>query len=205
MSTGTRIPLARAQAAARYLIDLWQLEGAHVVGSVRRQRSEVGDLDLIIPAMTPTYSIDSAFLAIDATMRKAPTTSLFDAPAPIDPIGRAVRGLKPGFLACKLVMTLKGGQDVGLEIERYTPENLGWKMLERTGPGEFGKWFLWKWKERHNIPRTSQGSISGHLVDAAGKVIPTRDEDEAFALCGLKAVAPERRDEFIARVQAGAR
>ncbi len=78
MSTGTRIPLARAQAAAAYLIDLWALEGAHVVGSVRRQRAEVGDLEMVCYLMPA--EADTVYRNIKATMSTAGTTSLFDVP-----------------------------------------------------------------------------------------------------------------------------
>lgn len=204
MSTGARIPLARAQAVAAYLIDLWQLEGAHIVGSVRRQRAEVGDLEMVIPAVSPTYSIDSAYLAMEPTLAKTGTSSLFDAPRR-DPIGRALRGFNVGFLACSLEVGIKG-TTIPVQIYRYTPQNFGWIMLMRTGPADFGKWFLGRWKDRHNIDHKSVlASMNGHLVDRHGAVIPTPTEDDAFALCGLKPLAPERRDEFVAWVQVGAR
>lgn len=205
MSTGVRIPLSRAQAAARYLIELWQLEGAHVVGSVRRQRSEVGDLELIVPAMAAIETTDQVYAAIERTMVAPSVNSLFDAPRE-KPIGRALRGLNRGFLACALIVTMKDGTALPVQVYRYTPDNFGWMMLMRTGPADYGKWFLGKWKDRHRIDHErQQASINGHLVDAAGRIIPTPSEEEAFALCGIKYQPPERRDEFIARVQAGAR
>ncbi len=203
MSEGPRIPLARAQAAAAYLIDLWALEGAHVVGSVRRGRSEVGDLELIAPAADAKD--DRAHARISATMfRDVTSAGLFEPPPPENAIGRAIRGLNPGFLAASLEVRMRDGTQLPVQVYRYTKQNFGWTMLMRTGPADFGRWFLSKWKDQHHIPHELPASASGNLVDIEGRVVPTATEDEAFARCGLKPVAPEHRDEFIGRIRAGA-
>lgn len=200
MSDGPRMPLARATAAAEYLIGRWQLVGAHVVGSVRRQRPEVGDLELIVPARPAVDDPECA--AIAATMQSDAPVNLFAPPPAADPIGRALRGLKPGFLACALVVRLKDGYELPVQLYRYTPDNLGWMMLMRTGPADFGKWFLSRWKQAYRIAPDAQASVNGHLVMAGGEVVPVRTEGEAFSLCRTNPIAPERRDEFISRVQA---
>jgi len=201
MSDGPRIPLARAQKAAAYLIDLWKLEGAHVVGSVRRQLPTVGDLELIAP--WHDADDDHPHYRIFTTMAGPEPTTLFEPAKLGTTIGKAIKGLKPGFLAASLEVGIRGIA-LPVQVYRYTEQNFGWTMLMRTGPADFGRWFLSQWKERHHIPHELPASVSGNLVDIEGRVIPTTTEAEAFEKCGVRPVAPEHRDEFIGRIRAGA-
>lgn len=196
MSAAPRLPLARALRVADVLFDRWGLDRVtcHLVGSCRRERPDVGDIEIIAPAAPKAR--DTLAGRIAATMDGE---GIFAGAEAGPKIGRVVQGLKPGFLACSLVVR-PYDTEIPVQVYRYTPENYGWVMLMRTGPGEFGKWFLSAWKKRHGIPAALPASAAGHLVDASGKIVPVADEAAAFALCGVAWVAPERREAFVARM-----
>lgn len=197
MSAGARIPYARAIKIADGLFDRWGLDRAtcHLVGSCRRGKVDVGDIELLCPAEPKNR--DGLVGRIQATMDAEGMFAGTDAEAKI---GRAVQGLKPGFLMCSLVVR-PYGTEIAVQVFRYGPDNFGWSMVRTTGPGDFGKWFLATWKKRHGINPALPASVSNNLVDAAGKTIPTPTEEAAFNLCGVPWVAPEQRDAFVARMQ----
>lgn len=213
MSTGPRIPLARAVAAAQMAMQAWGMQSpaCAIVGSVRRRRAEVGDLEITAPvpevmlkALDPfadpepvTEDNDPLFARIASTTRNEPT--LFN-PTPPAPLARVVRGLEPGFLACSLELRLTHAPSVTVPVQiyRYFPANRGWCQLMRTGPTEFGMDFLVRWKARFGIAGEGKASIDGHLVDSYRARVPTPAEEDCFRLCGLAFVPPEERDEFAA-------
>lgn len=222
MSEGPRLPHAQASDVAAAAFRRWELSGlladhsaaCVVVGSVRRRLPTVGDMEIIAPLppgwetkkLTPAE--DPLFRRINSTMsnpfRDGSMASLFAVPQDDLPggngiMGTAIRGLKPGFLACSLVLRPWQGIEIPCQIYRYTPQNRGWMLIERTGPAEFGKWFLWRWKVRYGIPiATHQASINNHLVTASGQVVPVVNEEEAFRLAGEQYVPPEERDRYVA-------
>jgi len=225
MSEGPRLPHAKASAVAAALFEKWDLSGllpdhsaaCVVVGSVRRRRDEVGDLEIVapVPPAAPGRKLTSAddplFRRINASMSNPwvdESNALFFATASDagpEPIGTAVRGLKPGFLACSLIIRPWPDVEIPCQIFRYTPDNRGWLLIDRTGPRDFGIWFLWRWKVRYGIPVADEqrrASVDGHLVDAGGNVISVPTEQEAFRLAGVPYVPPEQRDTFMARQQA---
>lgn len=227
MSEGPRLPRSKAISVAEALFAKWDLwaeladrsAACRVVGSVRRRRDEVGDLEIVAPLpvgwqtrkLTPAD--DPLFRRINATMsnpyRDGSMASLFaeprsDLPGAECVIGTAVRGLKPGFLACSLLLRPWKGIEIPCQVYRYTPDNRGWLLIERTGPRDFGVWFLWRWKVRFGIPvadETRRASINNHLVDAGGKVVSVATEEEAFRLAGERFVPAEERDAFVMRQQ----
>lgn len=188
-----------------------------IAGSLRRARPWVNDIDLVAP-LPPSPpggdwmpADDDLFRAIDETMsnrwfHKPGRPCLFtaeeenacmDEGSPFRPLGKAVRGLKPGFLAASLELEPKPGLWIPCQIFRYGPRNKGWVMLQRTGPADFGKWFLGMWKRRYRIPLGDEkhsASINGHLVDADGQVVDVPTEEAAFELAGLKFIPPDLRD-----------
>jgi len=199
MSEGPRIPIERADALAAYLFERWSLDRrtCHVVGSVRRRRDWVGDLELLAP-LEPKGA-DRLCATIEGTVQ---ATGLFAGSGP-PPIGRVVSGLKPGFKACSLVVRLKDGVEIPVQVNRAGPENFGWAMIKCTGPREFGMWFLQKWKEHWQIPvgdEKHQASVDGFMVDSSRRVVPVPTEADAFRLAGLQLIDPHRRDAFMDQI-----
>lgn len=197
MSTGTRLPLAMAQDAARALMNLWRMptDSCMVVGSVRRGREEVGDLEFTA-RMPVDKDRDELYRSISGTLK---TDGLFGGTPNLKTYGVAISGFKPGFKFCSLTMTLERGVEsykIPVQIHRYahSDSNRGWIELMRTGPSEFGQMFLRRWKERHGIPPANQSSDEGHLLDASGARVSVPTEQAAFELCGLQFIDPGKRD-----------
>lgn len=122
MSTGPRIPLARAVAAAQAVMALWGMTApsCQIVGSVRRRKPDVGDIEIIapLPELEPfdpfdprpaeetrriTEEEDDLYRRIRATTESEP--DLFN-PNPPPPKARALEGLRPGFLETTLEVML---------------------------------------------------------------------------------------------------
>lgn len=203
MSAGTRHSLPAALSAATHLMGWWKMRtpSCAIVGSIRRRRPDVGDIELLAP-LPHEGERDLLYEAIRDSFEPA---GMFDDPGKPHLTGRVVKGLKAGFKECDLICNMTR-TDTGevysfpTQVFRYESGdrgNRGWIELMRTGPGDFGKWFLGRWKKHHGISPLQQASIDGHLVDSYGKRIPTRDEDDAFRHCGMKPIPPEKRDSYV--------
>lgn len=206
MSAGPRVPWATASEIIRWLGDVWPSlrAGSHVVGSYRRLKPDVGDIEVILPAASREH--DPVYDAIAPTMRGYVPAGLHELGLGRGAtVGEPVKGLRPGFREASLLIdvpaSIWGGEGgrIPVQVYRYTPENMGWIMLMRTGPSEFGQWFLWKWKRYWGIPPGGKASVDGHLVDGSGKVIPVRSETYCFISIGMSSVIPPQdRDRFVA-------
>lgn len=216
MSAGAVLDREVAMTLASHLVRHWP--GVQLVGSLRRGHS-ARDIDLVAPLPATHMATEGKIRAEDDPLFRIVNAcvenqwvdpdagGLFNAagngePKCSTPWGKAVRGLKPGFLAAQLLLHTKTAGDVPVQIFRYTPLNKGWVIIERTGPVEFGKYFLGSWKKRHGIPLgdpSRPASIENHLVDSHGRVVPVADEAAAFGTCGMPWVDPDYRDEYLQR------
>lgn len=203
-TAANRFELSTAFRVAQAACDRWQLPYNSIVGSVRREKAEVGDIELVAPHADPES--DAMFRIVNATMSNPffSERTLFAAPPPPGNMGRIERGLKPGFLAAYLTLTpwpRGDGHDwtIPCQIFRYTAHNEGWIRLMRTGPAEFGAWFLAEWKKRFGIRRDEQASRDGHLVDSSGRVVSVPTEEACFAQLRIAFIPPQIREEFVRR------
>ncbi|MCW5777340.1 MAG: hypothetical protein KIS87_12955 [Phycisphaeraceae bacterium] len=205
MSAGPRLPLEHADAAAAFIMRCWGLEppAAVVVGSVRRREPEVGDLEIIAPAADPSplFGGDPLCERLLACVGSRRPDNM--------PEVTPLRGLKPGFAAASMTVSLYdvGGRQMlhlPVQIFRYEPGNRGWHELMRTGPADFGRWFLTQWKRVHRIPHEQPASVNGWLVDASGERVIVERESDCFREINLPVCPPERRRAF-AESQAAAR
>lgn len=207
MSSGPRIQRAAAIAAAEVLFREWKMPtpACEIVGSVRRGRADVGDLEFLAPLPADPKRDDPLYEAILATCNGQPQ-ALFGEPRPR--FTEVVQGLKPGFRSASLKVKLRIGESeliVPVQVFRYTPENRGWQQIMRTGPSEFGIWFLQEWKRAFGI-QNGEASIEGHLVDSWLKRVPVADEHECFLKIRHDFIPPEQRDGFaLARMDSRAR
>lgn len=205
MSEGARLDLGEALGAAECIARMWGITGddALLVGSARRRRPTVGDIEFTCRRPAPGER-DVLFDAMDPTME---TGGLFGAGTV--PIARPLKGFKRGFGYCDCLVEVtneitRQAVRVRVQIHRWDPDgfNRGWIELMRTGPSGFGIHFLAAWKKRWGIPPSAKASVDGMLFNAAGNQVKVATESEAFIKCGMSWVAPEQRDVFIAQVDA---
>ncbi len=212
MSAGTRVTLEQADRIAAALFTRWKFppgDTCAVVGSVRRRKPDVGDLEIIAPWCDPKK--DPIYRAIAESMQ---AEGIFAGSESQRPVGYPLEGLKPGFKACSLSITMvdsrtSEGVTLKVQVFRYVPGdrgNRGWLELYRTGPREFGMWFLGRWKKAFDIPFGEGGKASheGFLVDRNGKPVFTPTEADCFRILRLPHVTPENREDHVARLQVGA-
>ena len=164
-ATGTRIPLAEAQVIAEGLLEHVN-EEAYVVGSIRRKKPDVGDIEIL---MSRNAVID---LALGA--------GLFPGE------WETIRGGKQGWRHWQL-RNLEFGYV--LDLYRFDQINRGSQMLIRTGPAGFSKLFVVNLK-RHGYQHKG-GYVRTNNEDEVLVSCPT--EETAFKLAGMAYVEPEDR------------
>lgn len=207
-SSQCNLTLHDAETLADKLTSIWGEPGAamEVVGSVRRKRSTVHDLEFIAPLPEdgqPDPLCGQLIRTLKQHSAKDLQQSLFAPAAPVNEshIGKAIKGLMLGFKAVYLEVWPTSGLVVPVQIFRYTQQNRGWIELMRTGPTDFGRMFLSRWKTVHGISQSTEAraSIDGHLVDRYGAIVPVDTESEAFRKCEMAYVPPQLRDVLMSR------
>lgn len=176
MSAGTKLPWATAAGIAAQLVHELGPVARRVktVGSVRRRRPEVGDIEILIEPCTTV---------IDLLGTEGPDTAAIRAVAARwNPSGRL---LKSGdrYIQVEIV----GGFLVDLFL-CHPPAQWGSLLAIRTGPAELGKHAVTLMIERGLRHK------DGHVVDRAGHIIPTPEEEDFFAAAGLPCLPPRLRD-----------
>ncbi len=192
MSTAaTRLPLAEARQHAQALSALLQpvCTRLEVAGSVRRQRPDIGDLELVcIPQTTsqldlfgdPTGEVLSLLEARVADLLQGGTLQ-----PRLTTDGQRRIGLGPKHKA----LVYAG---LGVDLFITSPECWGMIYLIRTGPSDFS--------HRLVTPRSQGGWLPDHLrvrdgrlVGTDGQPLDTPEETDVFAAIGQAWVPPEER------------
>lgn len=199
-----RIPLPEAHRVAAWLMARWSMteaNGCAIVGSIARERPDIGDVDLLAPLpLDPAKDQLYDAIAMGLGIIKPPADLWQGGKPPVPQMtGRVVKGLNPGFKSLALVLTGQSGREVPVNIERYTPGpqgNCGWKQIMRTGPEEFGEALLTQWKRVcGTIGTEARGSDKGFWVDKNGVPVPTPTEKHCFHLARCLWIKPQCRGE----------
>lgn len=176
-------PLAEAQERVSAMItDLAPYcERVEPAGSVRRQKSMVGDLELV------------------AIPRHATSGGLFN--------DQDVNLLWEYLQENPRYTWLKGNNADGkyfqlatadgwqLDLFTAEPDNYGWILLMRTGSADFSHSILARHKRLQGIGKDNQGSIDGRLVHRDGSKLETPEEDDVFKAVHLSYMDPRTRTE----------
>lgn len=185
MSTGTRVPLARATAIASELRD--QLapgcDKIHIAGSIRRRRPDVGDIELVA---VPHFELmpDGLFETKRQSMLELAIDTLLVAGTlashPTDP--------KRGDRYAKLVHPASG-----LQVDLFTArlETFGVIWLIRTGPAAFSRDLVTDAKRRgHHFANGElhQGSLG--CGSSPCKVVDAWEEQDVFSALRRPYVLP---------------
>jgi DNA polymerase/3'-5' exonuclease PolX len=139
-----------------------------VVGSVRREAAEVGDIELLI--IPKPYEIG---------LRK------YGLPEVVDSWQHIKGKLHPD--ECKYVRRLHHS---GIEVGIFFANELNWGYLKaiRTGSKDFSHIIL-----ARSWYRLGYRGIKGYLTKN-GKIVPVREEKDLFDLIGMDWVDPKHRD-----------
>ena len=184
MSLGLTMPRVEADALARNLTEDLSphVERIQVVGSVRRHRPHVSDIELLIE---PCMVVADLFggLALDIGGLKAE----------LERIGRIVKGGDRYIQVAEVY----GRKSTKLDLFLVSPPaSCGALLAIRTGPVALSKHLVTAMR-RFGYRQTEGRAIS---IDT-GEDVPTETEEEFFKLAGVPCVPPVERDELIARIE----
>ena len=175
-TTKTKMPYADALALADHLVKKLQLgcERILIAGSLRRQKHEVGDIELVaMPMIVPTYDM---FGSPVAGMEHS---ALDDALTQINWEGQTKNGPK-------YKQFMYSGASVDLFIANA--ETWGCVATIRTGSADFTHWLV--------TPRRHGGGCPSHLKFSEGRLVcggahyPTSEEIDVFAALELPWIEP---------------
>lgn len=187
----TRVPLAEASALAAEAVELLApyCERIEIAGSIRRQRQDVGDIELVcIPRMT----------AVQPDLFEAERG---DVSAELQ---RVKELIAEGVLEHRL--DANGHQACGPRFQRLVykgfaldvfavlpPAQFGVILAIRTGPAAFSKKLVTsRLAAGGGCMRMGQCVVEGALMDR-GKVIETPEEADFFAAIGMEVPLPWHR------------
>jgi DNA polymerase/3'-5' exonuclease PolX len=181
------VKLADARAIGEQLIEelSWGCERIEIAGSVRREKPEVKDLELVVlPGMgqRPVGFWESEeYSMFEMAMDEALTRGVLEKDE------RLVRwGSK-----YKRARFRNGGQDLVVELFVAQRHTWGYVLALRTGPADFNK--IWASHEYHGgcLPlgyRLRDGELWHH-----GEVVPVEEEEAFFEAIGLPWWPPAER------------
>ena len=182
MSEGPRFPFEMAYATAKEVSERLSptLEKLKAVGSLRRRRPSVGDLEFLA---IPFFDED-----------------LFGGhPKPcLDPVRLALRELGTWVKGGDRFMQVKdllGRKGLSLDLYLVHPP-AEWGSLEaiRTGPWELGLLCMMR------LTKNGYKHVGGR-VRKNGITIPTPTEEEFFKLAGIECLPPNQRDAQTAQLK----
>lgn len=189
MSTTTRLDLATARSLTDELIRFLapDCERIEIVGSVRRKRPAVKDIELLVeprvePLVTDLFGGTTDYVPLEGLIAKSIQAGVF-APR-LDKNGRSALGERYKRL-------LYRGVPLDLFIRR-DPAQWGVLMAIRTGPAE--------WSQRLVTQRRFGGYLpdgwrvhDGGIYDDQGTLRETPEERDVFELLELPWIEPQHR------------
>lgn len=178
MSARRRIPLALAARIAREVSAELALvvERSEVVGSVRRRRPTVGDIEILVEPRSISDLFGDGVPDVEAVRRVAGELGNLRSSE------RASRQL--------IVDDVLGNRGVRLEIYlAHEPATWGALLAIRTGPANLGKYVVTVCRRRGIVAR------DGRAIElATGKPVPTETEEAYLAIAGVECLPPHLRD-----------
>lgn len=181
----TELPFPTALELARRLSDdlAPEIIRSKVVGSLRRQVSSLTEIDLLVeprPLQVDMFGPDGPDLQpIRAIVSRWGTVE------------------KSGDRYMKVVLSGDAGFPDGFPVDLFLchpPAEWGSLLAIRTGPVELAT------RAVNLLRARGLRHEDGRVVDAAGKTLPTPDEETFFALAGLPCVRPKDRARSAAMV-----
>jgi DNA polymerase/3'-5' exonuclease PolX len=188
VSTGVRVPYSSAiHYAQRVAVILWDsCERIEVAGSLRRQRPDAGDIELVA---VPRFRGEADGLwgstrvnVLTETVDRLIVSGAL-ASHPTDP--------KRGDRYSKLVEPQSGLQ---VDLFSATPESFGMVLLIRTGPADYSHRFVTDLRRRGLHAARGQLHRGGlGCGEYECEVVPTPEEADVYAAAGWPFVQPGMR------------
>lgn len=183
MSHGPRVRLSEAWTLANRLARELapHLRRVEIVGSVRRERPTVGDIELVAePATCPT--------------------DLFGALGPaLEPIRATLERIGTWEKGGDRYMKVRDVLDTGLPLDLFLvhpPAEWGSIVAIRTGPAALGRECITRMK------REGYHHAAGHVVNVeTGAKVATPEEEDFFRLAGVACMPPNMRDVQAQRLE----
>lgn len=168
-ATGTQLLLREARTMALDIIAAIRGE-AYVVGSIRRKKPEVGDIEILVHRDAK----------IDIDVGVGPLL-----PAAYETIKGGPRK-KDDWKHWQLRHV---ASRVHVDLFRFDDDNRGSMMLIRTGPREFSQWFV------ESLHSYGYCHVEGYVRDLDDdiRIVPCGDEHYAFRLARMTYIEPEKR------------
>lgn len=177
MSDGNRISLEKAQKWAKRVYDILapHCQRCAIVGSVRRKKSDIGDIEIVcIPGET-------LLLLGDVFERHPDFVAAVNKWEHVK--GDALKGKH-----IQRILPNTGGFKVDIFVA--TPKNWGWIIALRTGSSAFNRDVILP-----AIRRRGYTAKDGYIYDYDGKLVVMESETFFFSAIGLDFVMPENRNE----------
>lgn len=167
--TATRYPYATAIALAKRVQDIVEANGARavIVGSLRRERAEVGDIDIVLESHP-----DDVFAAHLIGQ------------------GLAHIGYMPTRMGIRSIH-IEAPDQPSIDLYLATKELFAVTMLVRTGSAAHN---IRVARAAQKCLPARKLAVSKGVLNSAGIVIPTSTEEEVFAALGMKYVEPRDRE-----------
>ena len=174
MSTGKRLPLDLAEKLAMDM--LLQLAPVvvrgKVVGSVRRKKEEVGDIELLVAPRPSTELLGDGMPDVASIQECVSRWGIIT----------KGRGSDPRYIK----LEHRDGFNVDIFI-CYPPAEWGCLLAIRTGPADFSRLAMLKLNAR------GYSHEHGGIYDSHGEKIAVPKERTFFELAGMPFLAPEQR------------
>lgn len=188
-----------ASYIARNMAPFCEIGSVRVLGSIRREKPEVKDIELIA---LPTWAESGRDLYGDANY-----TNLLHEWAMSEKTRRVIRWVKagrgklsdgnledtapdPAGRYWRGVVTAPGAAPVMLDLFLPTPEGYGAQELIRTGSADFSHAVV---KHAKRCGKQFKDGVLREGEDGSGPVIPCPREADVFAALGLECIAPKER------------
>ena len=181
-------PRAEALAVAEDLIILLRpaCERIEVAGSIRRRKTQVGDIELLAISKTSPVQMALSFdrprlerSHLDARVLELIVEGILD--YRLDKRGRRSYGPKN-----KQLIHIPSG--VHVDLFSTTMDNFGMSWIVRTGPAEFNIKMMARLKAIG-----LQGHVNQPIQDLDGNPLPCPSEEDVFRLLGWRYLPPEER------------